>query len=111
MAEEKTDAREVAWRHLFPWTELFRGFQVALDPNKLLLAAAGIFFMAVGWWLLAVIFSSGYKNNPPEIGLPEYTSLADPDQRWKKFKQDRDSWNLANQAMDIARRPKTHAIE
>src|SRR5260370_40155755 len=107
MAEEKTDAREVAWRHLFPWTELFRGFQVALDPNKLLLAAAGLFFMAVGWWLLAVIFSSGYKNNPPEIGLPECTSLADPGQRRDKCKHARGSWRLANAAPHSAPRPKS----
>ena len=42
MAAEKVDVREVSFRQLFPWTELFRGFQVALDPKKLLLAAGGL---------------------------------------------------------------------
>ena len=43
MAEERS---ELSWRQLLPWTELFRAFQVALDLNKLLLAAAGIFLGA-----------------------------------------------------------------
>ena len=59
MAEEKVEPRETSWRQLLPWTELFRGFQVALDVNKLALAAAGILVMAFGWWLLAVLFTAG----------------------------------------------------
>ena len=59
MAEEKVEPRETSWRQLLPWTELFRGFQVALDLNKLALAAAGILVMAFGWWLLAVLFTAG----------------------------------------------------
>lgn len=38
------------------WTEIFRSFQVALDPRKLLLAAAGILVMSLGWYLLSTIF-------------------------------------------------------
>jgi hypothetical protein len=38
------------------WREIFRGFQIALDPRKLLLAAAGIVSMSAVWWLLSVIF-------------------------------------------------------
>ena len=56
MAEEKTEPREINFRQMLPWTELFRGFQVALDPKKLLLAAAGILITAGWWWLWSVIF-------------------------------------------------------
>jgi hypothetical protein len=38
------------------WREIFRGFQIALDPRKLLLAAAGIVAMTAVWWLLSLIF-------------------------------------------------------
>ena len=31
MAVENVETRETSWRRLLPWTELFRGFQVALD--------------------------------------------------------------------------------
>jgi hypothetical protein len=38
------------------WFELFRCFQVALDPRKLLAAAAGILVMSVGWYVLSAAF-------------------------------------------------------
>jgi hypothetical protein len=105
MAEEKTEARETNWRQLLPWTELFRTFQVALDLNKLLLAAAGIFVMAFGWWLLALVFGSFYKVDPPayEQIAAEYGSLP-PNEQWKAFKEDRDSWNVMHRSADLGRR-------
>ena len=39
------------------WTEITRSFQIALDPRKLLVAAAGVLAMSVGWWLLSLIFA------------------------------------------------------
>jgi hypothetical protein len=44
-----------------PWMEIFRCFQVALDPNKLLVAALGILVMSVGWYLLSTVF---YYSKP-----------------------------------------------
>lgn len=38
------------------WREIFRCFQIALDPRKLVVAAAGIVTMSAVWWLLSVIF-------------------------------------------------------
>jgi hypothetical protein len=38
------------------WTNIFRTFQVALDPRKLLVAAAGILLTSFGWYLLSTIF-------------------------------------------------------
>src|SRR6516225_2172022 len=67
MAEDRTDSREMTWRTLFPWTELFRGFSLALDPNKLFLAAIGIFLMALSWWILAWFFTLGYPDIPPDF--------------------------------------------
>jgi hypothetical protein len=46
---------------LFP--HIFRTFRVALDPKKLVLAAAGIVVMALGWWLISVAFYSA-KSRP-----------------------------------------------
>jgi len=56
MAEERIGATDGDSRTYWAWTELFRTFQVALDPKKLALAAVGIFAMWFGWWLLSVIF-------------------------------------------------------
>ena len=38
------------------WTEIFRCFQIALDPRKLFVAAIGILVMSSLWWLLSVTF-------------------------------------------------------
>src|SRR5262249_45495229 len=94
MAEDKVEAREVTWRQLLPWTQLFRGFQVALDLNKLLLAAAGILVMASGWLLWSVIFSVGYPDVPPEWPGKYPAQAGTEEQKWAQFKHDRDHWNL-----------------
>src|SRR5262245_47650794 len=101
MAEDKVEQREFNVRQMLPWTELFRSFQVALDPKKLLLAAAGILFMSLGWCVLAWVFYSmsskpewnsydsneflAKANNDPTVA----TNLA-----WAKFREDRAKWNV-----------------
>src|SRR5262249_5531781 len=45
---------------LFP--HIFRTFRVALDPKKSLLAAAGIVLMALGWWLISILFYNGWSQ-------------------------------------------------
>ncbi len=104
MAEERNDSREMTWRTLLPWTELFRGFQIALDPNKLFLAAIGIVLMAVAWWFLALIFGLFYGPNPPDFNqdylhkpgvegdTPKMTEA------WANYIHDRHKWNLMQRA-------------
>jgi hypothetical protein len=100
MAEDKADTRELTWRHLFPWTELFRGFQIALDVSKLLLAAAGIFVMAFWWWLLSLSFGAAYDKVPPQWP-GTYQSTYQGSDAWKRFRQDRNNWNLMHRAANI----------
>src|SRR5207248_5840020 len=93
MVEDKVEPREVSWRQRLPWTEIFQGFRVALDFNKLVLAAAGILVMAFGWWLLAWIFYYGEPVwSAPAYAAGNYAG-ADEDQRkdnaWRAFKTDR----------------------
>jgi hypothetical protein len=97
MSEGKFEGRETTWRQLLPWTELFRGFQVALDLNKLLLAAAGILVMWIGWWLLALIFpaAANFKAQPPDWPEQYLNRFSDNnDKAWGQFRRDRDEWNL-----------------
>jgi hypothetical protein len=61
MSEDRY-ASPAAPREEWLFTHLFRTFRVALDPKKLLLAAAGIVVMACGWWLLSVTFYSMYSQ-------------------------------------------------
>src|SRR6185369_12396856 len=96
MAEDKVEPREMNWRQLMPWTVLFQGFRVALDPNKLLLAAAGILLMAFGWWLLAIIFNYEKPAASKYLGnFNDYAGENDAQKResaWKAFSEDRQKW-------------------
>jgi hypothetical protein len=91
MAEDKPAEREYNVRQMFPWTELFRGFQVALDPRKLLLAAAGILAMALSWWVLAWVFF-GLRDKPEWVHYAK--SGDDATEAWSKFRSARDQWNI-----------------
>src|SRR6478609_8508471 len=64
MAAERIGTPDGEARTYWGWTELFRTFQVALDPKKLLLAAAGILVMWVGWWVLSTAFF--YSRSEPK---------------------------------------------
>ena len=98
MADEKVELRELNFRQLLPWTELFRGFQVALDPKKLLLAAAGILAMAVGWYVIALAaFAWHAKPQPTDAAYAGITGETDKETRdraWQKFREDRARWNV-----------------
>jgi hypothetical protein len=96
MADDRFDSRPTPLRESLPWTDLFRTFRVALDPKKLLLAAAGILAMACGWWLISVFFywvypipvkERGYQ--PPSLSDIErqHPELASPEAR-NRFQAD-----------------------
>ncbi|HLJ92769.1 MAG TPA: hypothetical protein VKU02_06185, partial [Gemmataceae bacterium] len=102
MAEDRFEPREINFRQWLPWTQIFRGFWVAIDPKKLLLAAGGILVMAFGWWLLATAFysikpkpvwpthySGGTKYEPKEGDPRTKDEIA-----FQAFRGDRDQWNL-----------------
>lgn len=63
MASGPTEPPAFSFRRAFAWTEIFRCFQVALDPRKLLTAAAGILVMSLGWYALSTLF---YYDRPDE---------------------------------------------
>lgn len=105
MAEDKIDGREMTWRQLLPFTELFRGFQVAFDLNKMLLAACGILVMAFGWWLLAVCFRNMPRDltDVPPDWPTKYRVQDDPRKAWQQFKRDRDEWNLLHETAGLGK--------
>ena len=53
MADGLQSVSAFARRPGFLFTEIFRSFWVALDPRKLLIAAAGILVVALGWHILS----------------------------------------------------------
>ena len=74
MADGRDPTPTLSVRTTLPWMEIFRCFQVALDPRKLLLAAAGILAMSFGWYLLSAIF---YEKAPdPNAAQYQNTTIA-----------------------------------
>lgn len=69
MAEGRDPGSEMSFRRLFPWTEIFRCFQVALDPRKLAVAALGIFAVSLGWYVLSTLF----YYDPPKPSDEKYS--------------------------------------
>jgi hypothetical protein len=102
MVDDPVGLRNTQPRELPLWIKLFSGFKVALDPKKLLLAAAGIVVMSIGWWLLSVLFFSmrgglppqwsDYSNNPNKARGE--TPQEKKETAWRTFRHDRRSWNL-----------------
>ena len=58
MAKENPVVRQVAWKELFPWLLIVRSYRVALDPRKVLIAAAGLFLTFLGCWFFGQLFGS-----------------------------------------------------
>src|SRR5262245_60391954 len=96
MAEDRIDSRETSWKQLVPWTELFKTFQIALDLNKMLLAAAGILVMWAAWSLLALLFYVGYQAAPNWETWKEQT-----DSGYVDMHRQRLQWNLMHEAINL----------
>src|SRR5262245_61051396 len=100
MAEDKVEPREATPSQRLPWVSIFQGFRIALDFNKLLLAAAGIIVMAFGWWLLAAIFNYDEPTDPNKWATDSRVTRVeggDPEKKkalWAAFKADHDKWAL-----------------
>jgi hypothetical protein len=102
MVDDRTDSRELNVRQLLPWTEIFRGFQVAIDPKKLLLAAVGILIMSLGWWVLSLPYQNAKKPELSDYPQDQYTKKYGNEkaeaQRQKDLKEDLARWELMHKA-------------
>lgn len=56
MADGRDQPAGFNYRTALPWTNIFRCFQIALDPRKLFIAAGGILTMSFSWWVLSNVF-------------------------------------------------------
>ena len=71
------------------WLKIFTGFRLALDPKKLLLAAAGIFVVYLGWWAISVVFCS--LRSVPEAD--DYERITAPAEK-KAYLSRAVSWSM-----------------
>ena len=112
MAEGRVEPSTLPVRKDYQWTEIFKSFQVALDPRKLLVAAAGILVMSFGWYLLSTMFyyaeptrdGDAYSNKTMEKKKDKPKAELKPDdleQYYKdagkvEFERDHKQWETLN---------------
>lgn len=85
---------------LFP--HIFRTFTVAIDPRKLLLAAAGILVMAFGWYVISAVFYRLWSKP----SLEQYQVMSDADYERKypnKSREEREEMRRKDEADRNAR--------
>lgn len=113
MADGRDQPGGFSYRTALPWTNIFRCFQVALDPRKLFIAALGILVMSVAWYALSHAFwytaptrgDQKYESNTIRLDYEgkkkpsgesytqeDFTKIGDD-----KFKKDYDQWQVLDQ--------------
>src|SRR5262245_785122 len=113
MADERGMVRDYPAYRPKPasWTKLFGTFLVALDPFKLLIAALGILFTALGWWLVSLVAYSLYSE--PKLSYYEGKVPKDvPEEQrqgWaqREYNKARDSWALMHELAGPTEQPNS----
>jgi hypothetical protein len=77
-------------RETWQFTNLFRTARVAMDPRKLLFAAAGLLTMSIGWYGISWIAYSIYSQ--PKKADYTATDAAEEAEQHRKFNEDTDFW-------------------
>src|SRR5205807_2502786 len=72
MPDEGITLRDINWRTAFPFTNLFRGFRVAVHPSKLFLALLAIAFLWCGGLILDAIWPAKYKVTATDEAPPGF---------------------------------------
>src|SRR6478672_2746132 len=66
MADEAFTVRSIDWRELFPFTNLFRAFRVAIHPSKLIIALVALAALWIGGLVLDGLWPKSYMATPAE---------------------------------------------
>jgi hypothetical protein len=74
MSDERHVVRQIAWRELFPWLNLFTALRLAISLRGLLLALLGLVLTTAGWRICAQVFSNA--------GDADFQAWLDTQSRW-----------------------------
>lgn len=99
MPQNRFDLYDWDLREVLPWTHLFRGLRLALDPKKIALGALGAVLMSAGWWSIARLAQSP----PPSVPAAKTTNGASPVED-ESDRRDREAALARFRALDQARR-------
>lgn len=80
MAEEQNEIRSINWSELFTFTQIFKGWKMAIHPSKLMLAMAAVVLLFLLGWAMDMVWGWADRNVlPGEIALHAQASTADFD--------------------------------
>src|SRR5688500_8896048 len=67
MADEAQTIRAINWREVFPFTNLFRAFRIAVHPSKLVLALAALLVLYLGGRIMDAVWPAQHSAVHGEI--------------------------------------------
>ena len=77
--DSQVTLRDINWREAFPFTNLFRGFRVAVHPSKLMLGLMLLLGLYIGGRVLDAVWSNNSKANYAEVlAYEQYRYQHDP---------------------------------
>ena len=68
MADENQELRHVNWTELFSFTQIFKGFRLAIHPSKMILALATVVLVVlIGWLMDRVWYQAGGRAQVGDV--------------------------------------------
>src|SRR5262245_41807693 len=96
MSEDRTVPTPFNLRQLFPWLDILRATNLALNPGKVLLGGFGAFLLALGWWAIGYFYVPADANSVNHVVVQETRkfpwdpSVISPTQRYRSVVQSGD---------------------
>src|SRR5215207_7453588 len=101
MSDDRTVPQAFSLRHLFPWLDILRATNLALNPGKILLGGFGAFILAAGWWAIGYFYVPAEANSVADQivqdtrKFPWEPSVISPPQRFRSVVQSGDMTSAA----------------
>jgi hypothetical protein len=110
MADEaQTTIRSINWREVFPFTNLFKSFRVAVHPSKLVLALAALLLLYTGGRILDGLWAKKHLVQPGDG--PAGMMQAGADRLRPLIDRGRISRNSVEQLLDVFARQSATSAE
>jgi hypothetical protein len=108
MAEPPAEVRRINWSEVFPFTQIFRTFRMAIHPSKLGLALAGVLLTLLLGWVLDLIWSERHRPMPGEVDA--FWRVPDID-AWRKVARGQQFLRLSAVWAEISDAPPPDNLE
>ena len=96
MADEQNELKHVNWKEIFGFSFIFKSFQMARQPSKMILALGAVLTLVISGWALDCIWSS-WDGTARNNEIRHYVNVSPTDfANWKTGWQDKRLDNAAS---------------